>query len=25
LCPTQHLQLHPNPKEIGKMILQHCW
>jgi hypothetical protein len=23
-CATQHLQLHPNPKEIGKMILQHC-
>ncbi len=25
LCLTQHLQLHPNPREIGKMILQHCW
>jgi hypothetical protein len=24
LCLTQHFQLHPNPREIGKMILQHC-
>jgi hypothetical protein len=23
LCLTQHFQLHPNPREIGKMILQH--
>jgi len=23
LCLTQHLQLHPNPREIGKTILQH--
>ncbi len=25
LCLTKHLQLRPNPREIGKMILQHCW
>jgi len=23
LCLTQHLQLHPNPREIGKTIVQH--
>jgi hypothetical protein len=23
LCLTQHFQLHPNAREIGKMILQH--
>jgi hypothetical protein len=24
LCLTQHLRLHPNPREIGKMMVQHC-